>query len=126
MESDEYPPMSGGNTIATATVLLETGMDGKCKAVAFEKVPAFVFALDYKVEDLGLGTVSVDIAWGGIIYATVDATSLGIRINNQNGPKLIEYGERIKHALQQASFIPVHPENESRGREYSCGFSRKI
>jgi proline racemase len=26
MESDEYPPMSGGNTIATATVLLETGM----------------------------------------------------------------------------------------------------
>lgn len=26
MESDEYPPMSGGNTISTATVLLDTGM----------------------------------------------------------------------------------------------------
>ncbi|KAJ9481946.1 hypothetical protein VN97_g11507 [Penicillium thymicola] len=139
MESDEYPPMSGGNTIATATVLLETGMvkmnepvtkmvletpaglvsitadceDRKCKAVAFDNVPSFVFALDYKVEVPGLETVSVDIAWGGMIYAIVDATSLGIRINNQNGPKLIEYGERIKHALQQATFIPVHPEKES-------------
>lgn len=26
MESDEYPPMSGGNTISTATGLLDTGM----------------------------------------------------------------------------------------------------
>ncbi|KAJ5480043.1 proline racemase [Penicillium desertorum] len=64
MESDEYPLMSGGNTIATATVLLEIGIvkmnepvtkmvletpaglvsitadceDGKCKAVAFDNV----------------------------------------------------------------------------------------
>ncbi|KXG50478.1 Proline racemase [Penicillium griseofulvum] len=131
--------MSGGNTIATSTVLLETGMvkmtetitkmvmetpaglvsvtadceDGKCKAVAFENVPSFVFALDYEAQVPGIGTVSVDIAWGGMIYAIVDATRLGIRIDNQNGPKLIEYGEKIKHALQHASFIPVHPENLS-------------
>ncbi|KAJ0421184.1 proline racemase [Aspergillus carlsbadensis] len=137
MESDEYPPMSGGNTIATATVLLETGMvemtepvtelvldtpagivgvraeceGGRCKAVSFDNVPSFVFALDYEVDVPGLGKVSVDIAWGGMIYATVDASSLGLRIANSNGPKLIEYGERIKQALQNAPFIPVHPEN---------------
>ncbi|CAG8097392.1 unnamed protein product [Penicillium salamii] len=137
MESDEYPPMSGGNTIATATVLLETGMvkmtepttemvletpaglvsvtadceNGKCKSIAFDNVPSFVFALDYKVEVPGIGTVSVDIAWGGMIYAIVDVTSLGIKINNKNGPKLIDYGERIKHAVQNAPFVPVHPEN---------------
>lgn len=136
MESDEYPPMSGGNTIATTTVLLETGMvkmtepvtklvldtpaglvpvtaeceDGKCKTVAFDNVPAFVFALDYKVEVPGLGTISVDIAWGGMIYAVVDVASVGLSISNKNGPKLIEYGERIKHALSKADFIPVHPE----------------
>ncbi|KAL2818578.1 proline racemase [Aspergillus granulosus] len=139
MESDEYPPMSGGNTIATTTVLLETGMikmiepvtklvldtpaglvgvtadceDGRCKAVSFDNVPSFVFKLDYEVDVPGIGKVSVDIAWGGMIYAIVDATSLGLRINNQNGPKLIEYGERIKGALKQADFIPVHPENPS-------------
>ncbi|RAH54223.1 proline racemase [Aspergillus piperis CBS 112811] len=137
METEEYPAMSGGNTIATTTVLLETGMvpmtepvtkivletpaglvpvtadceGGKCKAVAFDNVPSFVFALDYKVDVPGLGTVSVDIAWGGMIYGIVDATSLGISISNRNGPKLIEYGERIKDALQKAPFVPVHPEN---------------
>ncbi|BCS03308.1 proline racemase family protein [Aspergillus luchuensis] len=139
METEEYPAMSGGNTIATTTVLLETGMvpmtepvtkiiletpaglvpvtadceGGKCKAVAFDNVPSLVFALDYKVDVPGLGTVSVDIAWGGMIYGIVDATSLGISISNQNGPKLIEYGERIKDALQKAPFVPIHPENPS-------------
>ncbi|KAJ9654903.1 hypothetical protein H2201_008913 [Coniosporium apollinis] len=75
LESDEYPPMSGANTIATATVLLETGMvemkepvttlkldtaagligvtadceGGNCKAVAFDNVPSFVYVLDYKI-----------------------------------------------------------------------------
>ena len=137
MESEEYPPMSGGNTIATTTVLLETGMvkmtepitrlsldtpaglvtvtadceNGRCKSVAFDNVPSFVFALDYKVDVPGLGIVSVDIAWGGMIYGVVDATTLGLRISNENGPRLIDYGERIKRALQQAPFIPVHPEN---------------
>ncbi|KAJ9302422.1 hypothetical protein DTO217A2_7415 [Paecilomyces variotii] len=136
MESEEYPPMSGGNTICTATVLLETGMvpmkepitemlldtaagpvgitaeceNGKCRAVAFDNVPAFVFALDYKVRVPGLGMISVDIAWGGMIYVVVDAASVGLRINNRNGPKLIDIGERIKQAVQNA-YTPVHPEN---------------
>jgi proline racemase len=44
------------------------------------------FALDYEVQVPGLGIVSVDIAWGGMIYAIVEATRLGIRINKQNGP----------------------------------------
>ncbi|KAJ5579388.1 hypothetical protein N7450_008255 [Penicillium hetheringtonii] len=90
MESEEYVPMSGGNTIGTTTVLLETGMvkmaepstslildtaagllrviadckDGKCEAVSFDNVPAFVFALDHPVDVPGLGTILVDIAWG--------------------------------------------------------------
>lgn len=136
MESEEYPPMSGGNTICTATVLLETGMvpmkepitemlldtaagpvgitaeceNGKCRAVAFDNVPAFVFALDYKVRVPGLGMISVDIAWGGMIYVVVDAASVGLRIDNRNGPKLIDIGERIKQAVQNA-YTPVHPEN---------------
>ena len=73
MESDEYPPMSGGNTIAISTVLLETGIvkmvelvtnltlgtpvglvtvdadceNGKVKVGVFNNKPAFVFKLDY-------------------------------------------------------------------------------
>ncbi|KAL1622979.1 hypothetical protein SLS56_008517 [Neofusicoccum ribis] len=136
MESEEYPPMSGGNTIATATVLLETGMvemkepvttlkldtaagligitaeceGGKCKSVAFDNVPGFVYVLDHKVDVPGLGTMSVDIAWGGMHYALVDASSVGLAINNESGADLVRIGERIKRAVQQ-SYTPVHPEN---------------
>lgn len=136
MEHEEYPPMSGANTIAVATVLLETGMvpmqepitklsldaaaglvtvtaeceNGKCKSVAFDNVPAFVFALDLEVPVPGLGTVKIDIAWGGMIYALVDASSVGLKIETAQGRQIVEVGERIKRAVQQHT-NPVHPEN---------------
>ncbi|KAJ5101175.1 proline racemase [Penicillium angulare] len=136
MESEEYPPMSGGNTICAATVLLETGMvkmiepvtnikldtaaglvgvkadrmNGKCQAVSFDNVPAFVFKLDHIVDVSGVGSVSVDIAWGGMMYAVVDVRQIGLEISNANGPQLIDIGERIKRAVQ-GSYVPIHPEN---------------
>lgn len=136
MESEEYAPMSGSNTICTTTVLLETGMvpmkepitqltldtaaglvtvkaeceAGKCKNVAFDNVPAFVFKLDYQVLVPGLGEVTVDIAWGGMMYVLVDAASVGLKIESQYSTQLVEIGERIKRAVQ-ASYTPVHPEN---------------
>ncbi|KAM0424394.1 hypothetical protein ACHAPT_010314 [Fusarium lateritium] len=136
MESEEYAPMSGSNTICTATVLLETGMipmkepvtelsldtaaglvtvtaeceAGKCKNVAFDNVPAFAFELDYKVEVPDIGTVSVDIAWGGMMYVVVDAASVGLKVENAQGPELVRIGEKIKKAVQD-TYTPVHPEN---------------
>ena len=76
MEQVEYPPMSGTNTIAVTTVLLETGMipakepiteitleapaglirvraevrNEKVKSVTFENVPAFAMHIDEKIE----------------------------------------------------------------------------
>ncbi|KAF7548860.1 hypothetical protein G7Z17_g6792 [Cylindrodendrum hubeiense] len=136
MESEEYAPMSGSNTICTTTALLETGMikmeepvttfnldtaaglvtvtadckDGKCKAVAFDNVPSFVFGLDYEVDVPGLGKIPVDIAWGGMLYALVDVSYTGLEIKPENAAKLVECGERIKKAVQ-AKYDPIHPEN---------------
>ncbi|CAG9948582.1 unnamed protein product [Clonostachys rosea f. rosea IK726] len=136
MESEEYAPMSGSNAICTATVLLETGMikmqepitivkldtaaglvtvsadceGGKCKAVAFDNVPSFVFALDFEVDVPGLGKILVDIAWGGMLYALVDIRQTGLKIESANGKQLVEYGEKIKRAVQAVT-DPVHPEN---------------
>lgn len=136
MESEEYAPMSGSNTICTATVLLETGMvsmrepitelsldtaaglvnvraecsDGKCRTVEFDNVPSFPSALDLPIEVPGLGVVNVDIAWGGMWYALVDASSIGLQVDNAYGPQLVELGQRIKRAVQ-AQYTPVHPEN---------------
>jgi proline racemase len=137
LESDEYATMSGSNTICVTTVLLETGMlemrepvtrckldtaaglidvtaeceNGKCKAVAFQNVPAFVYALDYEVEVEGLGIVKVDIAYGGMHFVLVDAASVGLKIDHQHGPELVRVGEMIKKAVQEV-FTPVHPDNE--------------
>lgn len=136
MEHEEYPPMSGANTIATATVILETGMfpmqeprthlkldtpaglvsvdaecsAGKCTSVSFHNVPSFVFELDLEVSVPGIGPVKVDIAWGGMIYALVDASALGLQIKSEYGSKLVELGERIKRAIREQT-DPVHPEN---------------
>src|SRR5918912_2197684 len=92
MEPTEYPAMSGSNTICVATVLLETGMvemqepettlrleapagvvevraacrDGRCESVELTNVPCFVDRLDARVEVEGLGTVTVDVAYGGM------------------------------------------------------------
>src|SRR3954453_8901080 len=95
MEPTEYPVMSGSNTICTATVLLETGMvemhepetllrleapggvveggarcrDGLCESVELTNVPSFAARLSAPLEVEGLGTLTVDVAYGGMWYA---------------------------------------------------------
>lgn len=135
MESEYYVPMSGTNTICTVTVLLETGMipmvepvttftleapgglvrvearceNGKCLDVKFKNVPCFVFGLDQQVEVAGLGTVKVDVSYGGMIYAIVDAPSLGFALTPDEAADLVTIGEKVKKAA--AEQVPaVHPE----------------
>ncbi|HEY4355294.1 MAG TPA: proline racemase family protein [Acidobacteriaceae bacterium] len=136
IESDYYPPMSGSNLICTVTVVLETGMvpmqepvtklcvdtpaglvwvkaecaNGKCKRVAFDNVPSFVMHAQKPVEVRGLGTIQVDVAYGGMIYVIVDAAALGFELAASEARALVEVGERIK--LAAAEQLPsVHPEN---------------
>lgn len=136
MEQMEYPPMSGSNTICTATVLLETGMipmkepvteftleapaglvriraevsGGKARSITFRNVPAFAVHLDAKVEVPSLGTVTVDVAYGGMFYVIVDAEPLGLRITPDEGRDIARLGEMIKAATREQLPV-VHPEN---------------
>lgn len=136
MESRYYVPMSGSNTICAVTAILETGMfpmyepetrlvletpgglvrvsatcrNGRCEYVKFRNVPSFVLHRDRMVEVDGLGTVRIDVAYGGMLYAIVDAVPLGFAIAPDEARDLVAVGERIKAAaaLQLPS---VHPEN---------------
>jgi len=136
MEPTEYPPMSGSNTICTTTVLLETGMlpmrepetvvrleapggvvearatcrDGRCESVEFTNVPCFADRLDAPLEVEGLGTLSVDVAYGGMFYAIADAAALGFAIEPSEARELSLVGERIREAAR-AQLPCVHPEN---------------
>jgi proline racemase len=135
MEQVEYPPMSGSNTICVATVLIETGRvdvteprtafyletpaglvridveveNGRARRVTFENVPAFAMRLDASIEVPALGTVSVDLAYGGMIYAIVDATTLGLRLTPDEAGDLVRVGECIKVAARE-QLPQSHPE----------------
>jgi proline racemase len=49
--------------------------DGKCRKVTFRNVPAFATHLDAPIEVHGIGTVTVDVAWGGMFYVIADAAA---------------------------------------------------
>jgi len=136
IEADHYPPMSGSNLMCTVTAALETGMvpmttpltrlcvdtpaglvfvdaecaDGKCRRVSFRNVPAFVMHRDAAVDVPGLGRITVDVSYGGMIYVIVDADALGFTLAREEARALVEMGERIK--LAAAEQLPsIHPEN---------------
>jgi trans-L-3-hydroxyproline dehydratase len=136
MEPTEYPAMSGSNTICTTTVLLETGMlelrepetivrleapggmvearaacrDGRCESVEFTNVSCFADRLDAPLEVEGLGTLVVDVAYGGMWYAIADARALGFAIEPKEARDLSLAGERIR-AAARAQLPCAHPEN---------------
>ena len=136
MEPTEYPAMSGSNTICVATVLLETGMvamrepettlrleapagvvevvaacrDGKCESVELTNVPCFADRLDAPLEVAGLGTLTVDVSFGGMWYAIADAEALGFALEPSEARELSRAGEQIRLAARE-QFPCAHPEN---------------
>ena len=105
-EPETAPPMSGSNTICVTTVLLETGIlpmqepetvihleapgglvkatascsDGVVTQVRIQNVASFVDRLDAPLEIEGIGTVTVDTAYGGDSFCLVDAAALGFGV----------------------------------------------
>jgi proline racemase len=135
MEQVEYPGMSGTNTICVTTVLLETGMvpmtepvteltlespaglihvrcecrDGKVESVTFRNVPAFATYLGTPVEVPTLGTVTVDVAYGGMFYVIAEAEAFGLRLTPDEGRDITRITELIKAAASEQLPV-VHPE----------------
>ncbi|MBK5256760.1 MAG: proline racemase family protein [Vicinamibacteria bacterium] len=134
MEQVEYPGMSGTNTICVVTVLLETGRlkmqepvteltleapaglirvradcrHGKVTRVTFMNVPSFATHLDAQVEVKTLGTVTVDVAYGGMFYVITDARAFGLRLTPDEGRDIVRIGEMVKAATREQ--LPVaHP-----------------
>ena len=135
MEPEDTPPMSGSNAICVATVLVDTGIvpmtepetvlkleapgglvearvacdRGKARAVAIRNVPSFADRLDAALEVAGLGTLTVDTAYGGDSFVIADAAKLGFAIAPDEARDLAETGIRITAAAnEQLGFS--HPE----------------
>lgn len=137
MEPADTPPMSGSNSICVSTVLLDTGIipmqepvtrmvleppgglieveaecrNGKAERIRVRNVPSFAARLDAKIEVAGVGTLTVDTAYGGDSFVLVEAAALGFKITPDEARDIAEMGMRITRAAnEQLGF--KHPAND--------------
>jgi proline racemase len=127
MEPSDTPPMSGSNSMCVATVLLDTGIvpmqepitrmvleppgglieveaeckNGKAERIRVRNVPSFADKLDAKLEVAGVGTVSVDTAYGGDSFVLVDAASVGLTLQPDQAREIAKMGVRITAAANE-------------------------
>jgi len=121
-----YPMMSGGNILCFVSAILEAGVlpidqtqpittvrvdtpaglvvaHATCSGdrvdhVTVENVPSYATHLDHELEVPGLGTFTVDVAYGGMFYVIVSAEDLDVTIVPENAADICELGERIRAA----------------------------
>lgn len=135
-QSEYYPSMSGSNVMCVTTVLLECGIvamqeprtqltletpaglvavtadcgGGRVTGVTITNVPCFAQHLGAAIEVAGVGTVAVDVAYGGMFYAIVDGGRLGFRLTPDEGADIVAVGERLRDAAREQLQV-AHPEN---------------
>lgn len=135
LQPDRAHPMSGSNCICVVTALLETGRvkmvepetivrldtaaglitvraacrDGRCLSVSLDNVPAFVQALDVPISTPKWGTITADIAFGGVFYAQIDVDKVGLKITPDHARDLAEAGIEIKALLTEQVQVQ-HPD----------------
>lgn len=135
MEPEDTPPMSGSNSICVATVLLDTGIiemtepetrmvleapgglvevvaqcaNGKAERITVRNVASFADKLGVPLEVEGVGTLTVDTAYGGDSFVMADAQALGFAVRPDEAREIAEMGVKITRAANaQLGFS--HPE----------------
>ncbi len=119
-----YAAYSGSNAICVATVLLDGGLvpmqepetqlvlrapgglvrvraacrDGKAERILVENVSSFADRLDATLEVEGLGTLTVDTAYGGDSFVIVDAAAMGFSLTQAEAHDIATLGVRITNA----------------------------
>jgi proline racemase len=136
MEPQDTPPMSGSNSMCVSTVLLDAGIipmtepetrmvleapgglievvaqcrNGKAERVSIKNHPSFADKLDAVLEVEGIGTLTVDTAYGGDSFVIADSHALGFAITPDEARDIALTGMKItKAANEQLGFN--HPTN---------------
>ena len=136
MHNEGYSTMCGHGIIAVTKVAVETGMieteqsaavrtvridspagritafahlrAGTVDKVSFLNVPSFVYAENVAVPVEGIGSVAVDIAFGGAFYVFVEAEKLGLQVTPAHTDMLVKLGMEIKYKVMDMMEI-IHP-----------------
>lgn len=90
---------------------VEVREDGTSGRVAFESVPAFLFAADVRVDVPGVGPVTADISYGGAFYALADTALFGLDVRTSRVRDLVDAATALTEAVRAA--VPLsHPEHD--------------
>src|SRR5437868_11495604 len=136
IEVSGYLPMCGHGAIGTVTAILEEGLivprvpgrlaieapagrieveyvsDGRLvEEVRLHMVASYLHADDVQLEVPGLGTLKVDLAYGGNYYAIVEPQANWRGLESMSVSQLVELSPSVRQAAQQ-KLAPVHPEDE--------------
>lgn len=134
-EASGWLPMCGHDTFGATVALIEAGLvkveepltkiqldtaagvvsieatvkDGVVEEVSFLNAPALVLKRNAVVKTEAYGDLTVDISWGGNVYAILPAESIGIAIEPKNSDKIMEIAQILaKDINEQVKF--EHPE----------------
>lgn len=151
MEPEDTPPMSGSNSICVATVLLDAGIipmtepethlvleapgglvrvraechGGKAERIFVQNLPSFAARLGMTLEVEGIGTLTVDTAYGGDSFVIVDAAALGFSLDESEAHDIAKLGVRITNAANaQLGFD--HPGNPDWRHISFCLFAGRL
>ncbi len=151
MEPEDTPPMSGSNSICVSTVLLDSGIipmvepvtemlleapgglvkvraecrNGKAERIFVQNLPSFAHRLDVALEVEGIGTLTIDTAFGGDSFAMVDARAMGFALTPDEAHDIATLGVRITNAAtEQLGFR--HPTNPDWTHYSFCLFGGPI
>lgn len=127
MEPEDTPPMSGSNSICVSTVLLDGGLipmqepethmvleapgglvrvraecsGGKARRIFVQNLPSFAGPLDQALEVGGIGTLTVDTAFGGDSFVVVDPAAMGFAMTPDEAHDIARLGVRITNAANE-------------------------
>jgi 4-hydroxyproline epimerase len=134
IETSGCLPMCGHGTIGTITIAIEEGLikpakpgtvrmeapaglvtvqykqgpDGKVSSVKLTNVPSFLHSQDLEVDCPGMGSLRVDVAYGGNFYAIVDPQPAFSGVQDYTASQLIEWSRNLRKAINKRYTI-AHP-----------------
>jgi len=135
IETSGCLPMCGHGTIGTITAAIESGLvkpkvegkirmeapaglveidytsnNGKVTSVKLKNVAGYLDQENLEVECQGLGTITVDVAYGGNFYAIVDVQENFKGLEFFSADQLISMARQLRKNIN-AKYSFVHPEN---------------
>lgn len=133
IETSGCLPMCGHGTIGIVTFGLENGLiqptiegqlrievpagiinvtyeteAGRVTSVRIVNVPAYVATRGLEIELDGLGSLQVDVAYGGNFYAIIEPQGQYTGLDCLGAARLVELSGRLREAIR-AVYDPVHP-----------------